>query len=457
MRTTSILPAMMTALLMLVLGASAAAAAPRPEPIVVTAVHGDVSISTSGAARAVQPGTVIAPPVTILTGLDGHLELRQGATTVSIASDTRVELPATASADGLIERVSQPRGNVVYDVAKRPGRKLRIETPYLVAVIKGTRFNVSAQDDSATVSLFEGRLEIWTPDDSDVVQLNAGEIATRGRDDSRIRVLRMDTGDAIRVRNAAPVEGTDARSAGSTNHDVGAETPVDTVDDPHRDTRVATLPIASDGTRHRGDRRRPRRGDDRRQGGPAVTLDIDRVEAGTDLDVFTKVGPASARIDVPSSVDMGAGELGLAPAVELGVADAVTVGVAAETTVDLASPAVDVAAAADLDLGTAITTDTTAGVVIEPAGVQAGVGAQAAVAATPIAVDAGVDVGAAPAIDAGVAAGPLAVDLGVGVDAGTVVPTVELEIDVTEPVQPDAPLPAIVEVVVAPLRGLLGR
>ena len=155
------------------------------------------------------------------------------------------------------------------------------------------------------------------------------------------------------------------------------------------------------------------------------TIEVDRVEAGTDLDVFTKVGPTSARIDVPSSVD-------------------------------LASPAVDVAAAADLDLGTAITTDTTVGAVIEPAGVQAGVGAQAEVVSTPIAVDAGVDVSAAPAIDAGVAAGPLAVDLGVGADAGTAVPTVELEVDVTEPVQPDAPLPAIVEVVVAPLRGLLG-
>jgi len=394
---------MMTALLMLVLGASALAAAPGPEPIVVVAVDGDVSISTNGAARTVQPGTVIAPPVTILTGGDGHVELRQGATTVSIASDTRVELPATASADGLIERVSQPRGNVVYEVARRPGRKLRIETPYLVAVIKGTRFNVSAQDENATVSLFEGRLEIWTPDDSDVVQLNAGEIATRGRGDDRIRVLGMDTGDAIRVRNAAPVEGTDARVATVPSASVEAGTSATAVPE------LTTTDVNAD----------------------LPTIEVDRVEAETDLDVLTKVEPTSARIDVPSDVDMGAGELVLAPEVE-------------------------VAAATDLDLGTAITTETTAGAVIEPAGVQAGVDAQAEVATTPIAVDAGVDVGATPAIDAGVAAGPLAVDLGAGADAGTVVPTVELEVDVTEPVQPDAPLPAIVEVVVAPLRGLLG-
>jgi len=440
-RTTSILPAMMTALLMLVLSVSALAAAPGPEPIVVVAVHGDVSISTSGAARTLQPGTVIAPPVTILTGGDGHVELRQGATTVSIASDTRVELPGTASADGLIERVSQPRGNVVYDVARRPGRKLRIETPYLVAVIKGTRFNVAAQDESATVSLFEGRLEIWTPDDSDVVQLNAGEIATRGRKDVRIRVLGMDTGDAIRVRNAAPVEGTDTR-------------PVDAVDDTPSDARVVTVPSPSveAGTSATAVPELATTG----VKADLPTIEVDRVEAGTDLDVFTKVGPTSIRIDVPSDVDIGAGELVLASEATLGVADAVTVGVAPETTIDLASPSVEVAAATDLDLGTAITTDTTVGAAIEPAGVQAGVGAQAEVVSTPIAVDAGIDVGGTAAIDAGVAAGPLAVDLGVGADAGTIAPTVELEVDVTEPVQPDAPLPAIVEVVVAPLRGLLG-
>lgn len=441
MRATSILPAMMTALLMLVLSANALAAAPGPEPIVVVAVRGDVSISTSRAARTVQPGTVIAPPVTILTGGDGHVELRQGATTVSIASDTRVELPATASADGLIERVSQPRGNVVYDVARRPGRKLRIETPYLVAVIKGTRFNVSAQDEGATVSLFEGRLEIWTPDDSDVVQLNAGEIATRGREDVRIRVLGMDTGDAIRVRNAAPVEGTDTR-------------PVDAVDGTPSDSRVVTVPSPSVEAGTSATAVPELATTDVNADLP--TVEVDRLEAETDLDVFTKVESTSARIDVSSDVDMGAGELVLAPEATLGVADAVTVGVDPETTVDLASPAVDIAAAADLDLGSAMTTDTTVGAAIEPADVQAGVSAQAEVVSTPIAVDAGVDVGGTPAIDAGVAAGPLAVDLGVDADAGTVAPTVELEVDVTEPVQPDAPLPAIVEVVVAPLRGLLG-
>ncbi len=75
----------------------------------------------------------------------------------------------------------QPRGTAFYNVGKRGGRKLRIETPFLVGVVKGTQFNVVAQDDATTISLFEGLLEVRSADDSDVVDLHAGEIASRDR------------------------------------------------------------------------------------------------------------------------------------------------------------------------------------------------------------------------------------------------------------------------------------
>jgi FecR protein len=438
----------LTAMLMFATGVGPVFAAPgATDPIVVVAVHGEVSVSTGGATLTVRPGSVIDPPATILTGRDGHVELRQGATTASIAGDTRVELPALAGADGLIERVRQPRGNVVYDVARRPGRKLRIETPYLVAVVKGTRFNVAAQYESATVSLFEGRLEIWAPDESDVVDINAGEIATRSRTDRRIRVLSMDTGDLIRARNAAPGEATDTRSAGAATRDAGAEPPpVVAIDEEHRDTRTTTESPATVEPNAQVAAGAP----------DLTTVDVDDVKTGADIDAFTKVGPVSDRLDVPVAVDLDAGELVLAPEAALGVSETVAVRVATENPIDLTSPSLDPAAAVDVDLGTAVTTGTTATAVIEPTGAQTDIGAQAGVVSTPIAVDAGVGVGSTTAIDAGVAAGPLTVDVGVGVDAGTGAPTVDPGVPVAEPAQPDAPLPAIVEVVVAPLRGLLG-
>src|SRR5262249_33337290 len=92
--------------------------------------------------------------------------------------------------------IVQPRGNAFYDIGKREGRKLRVETPYLVGVIKGTQFNVAAQEASTTISLFEGRLEVRAADDSDVVDLKAGEIASYKRGDKSISVLKMDAGKA---------------------------------------------------------------------------------------------------------------------------------------------------------------------------------------------------------------------------------------------------------------------
>ena len=54
---------------------------------------------------------------------------------------------------------------------------------YLVGVVKGTQFNVAAQDEATTISLFEGLLEVRAADESGVVDLKAGEIASRQRDD----------------------------------------------------------------------------------------------------------------------------------------------------------------------------------------------------------------------------------------------------------------------------------
>ena len=77
---------------------------------------------------------------------DGAVGLIQGATIVNIGPDTVLEFPALKKVGGPIDRIVQPRGNAFYGIGKRGGRKLRIETPYLVGVVKGTQLNVAAQD-----------------------------------------------------------------------------------------------------------------------------------------------------------------------------------------------------------------------------------------------------------------------------------------------------------------------
>src|SRR5688572_7387626 len=183
--------------------------------ISVTAVAGDVDFTMAGNSVTVAPDRTVLLPARIVTGHDGTVGLAQAGTKVSVANDTDVEIPAEAVDGNLIARLVQRRGNVFYDVAPRDLGKLRVETPLLVAVIKGTQFNVAVQPDSTTISLFEGRLEIRTPDDSDVVQLNAGEIAIRSLVDNEIRVVGMDDQRVAAPRARAAVAAAAARSAPS--------------------------------------------------------------------------------------------------------------------------------------------------------------------------------------------------------------------------------------------------
>jgi hypothetical protein len=212
-----------SAALLLLVASNAAAGSPPPARAVdasrisVTAVAGEVDATMAGQAAELVPEATLALPARIVTGHDGTVGLTQAGTSISVANDTDVEIPAEAVDGNLIARLVQHSGNVFYDVAPRDLGKLRVETPFLVAVIKGTQFNVAVLESSTTISLFEGSLEIRTPDDADVVQLNAGEIAIRSLIDDTIRVVGMnDERVALPPPAAPPAASEDAAAATDT-------------------------------------------------------------------------------------------------------------------------------------------------------------------------------------------------------------------------------------------------
>jgi hypothetical protein len=204
----------LVALVLAITGSAALAGSSRsarePERIFVTAVGGAVSVTMAGASTPVQLDSTVDLPARIVTGDDGMLSLTQAGTNITIAADSDVEIPAEAADGQLIARLVQRRGNVFYDVAHREAGTLRVETPFLVAVIKGTQFNVAVEDGASTISLFQGRLEIDTPDGSDSVHINAGQIATRGRASNAINVIGMNDVRLVVPRASDTVARADA-------------------------------------------------------------------------------------------------------------------------------------------------------------------------------------------------------------------------------------------------------
>src|SRR5688572_30828881 len=128
-------------------GATPAAPAADDSRIAVIAVAGTVDVTMAGQPVAVRRDSTVLLPARIVTGHDGTLGMTQAGTTITVSNDTDIEIPAEAVDGNLVARLVQHQGNVFYDVAPRDLGKLRVETPFLVAVIKGTQFNVAVQAD----------------------------------------------------------------------------------------------------------------------------------------------------------------------------------------------------------------------------------------------------------------------------------------------------------------------
>ncbi len=373
--------------------------------VVIKNVQGDVRVTIRGAERAARKDSVLELPAHVRTGSSSSVELRQGKTSVEAAANTHLKIPAPAVRGSPVERVIQSQGNAFYDVAKRDAKKLRVETPYLVAVVKGTQFNVAVQDDSTTISLFEGRLEIHSSDDTDVVTLEPGQIATRRGTDQRIRVLRMDTGQPV----ARAGDGIDVDASIADSGDVGA----------NLDASVSGTSVSA-GV-----------GAGLSAGGASVNADVGAslgTAAGVDLgasasinaggvnagaDLGASVGGTSVSANVGAglgsggaSIDAGVGaNLGSTTSVDLGASANVGAGatsVAVNTGVDLGSTTTSITTSTTADLGTGTTN-------------------LATTVSTPVTdVSAGASVSPTSGVNTSVSVGPISADLGVNLGTGTI-------------------------------------
>jgi hypothetical protein len=413
-----------------------ATASPDGDDIVVVGFKGDVQITSAGKDMAPREGAIVALAAAIRTGSGGSIDLRQGDTTIGVGPGTQLDLPAPAEA-GPIDRVSQPSGNAYYGVGPRGGRRLRVETPYLVAVIKGTQFNVAVTPDSSTISLHEGRLEILATDAGIApVILNAGEIAVRRKGETEIRVLRVGGGTAASAGSAG--DGSSPLGPGGGDPGIGTDLPTLGDDALEDDSNGGDMPALPDnvGT-----------GIDSGIGVAAevngglaasgVDLGVDlgadagvpQVDAGIDVGVDlgngaidagvtagVDAGVASVDAGVDAGIDLGAGtaDAGVDAGVDVGAVD---VGATVDAGADLGSGSVDVGAGADVDVGAVdagVTVD--AGADLPGGGVDAGV--DAGVAGVDLGVDAGIDLSGDDAgIDVGIGVLGTEVDLGGGADA----------------------------------------
>jgi hypothetical protein len=394
--------------------------------IVVVTVHGTVDATMAGMTVPLSAGAILQLPATVRTGADGAVELRQGNSTFAAASNTELEIPQSAAEDGLVERIVQIRGNAFYSIGKRTGTRLRVEAPYLVAVIKGTQFNVAAQEDSTTIALFEGHLEVRASDESDVVNIDAGEIAIRHRNDVSISVLRLNAARrgvrgnqelAARPQAAAPNSTSDVVTV---RNDADASRPQG---DAGRADGLAPVNGAGQVPGERGEilEALP---DQTAEVTAKTSVEIGSGAATAGAGVGIDLGGVNAEVNTSASIDLPAGNVNVNAGVTAGVGEVANVDVGAAASVDVPAGAVSVDAGATVAAGNVAAVDVgTAAAVNVPAGT-VDVGAGASLAAGNVAA---VDVGATTAVDVPAGTANVGVDTSVantdvgatlGVDAG---------------------------------------
>ncbi|MGE0120808.1 MAG: FecR domain-containing protein [Dongiaceae bacterium] len=144
-------------------GARAQDLAALPAPWIVAEAVAPVEVRHDrGRWEPLAAGATIAAASEIRTGRDGRVLLVRGADRVQLFARSYLELPP-AQEDGAMTRFVQWLGQALFEVEPRPSPRFEVETPYLVATVKGTVFAVEVSQDGAAVAVTAGTVAVATP------------------------------------------------------------------------------------------------------------------------------------------------------------------------------------------------------------------------------------------------------------------------------------------------------
>lgn len=175
LRTNAIISALLLAFSALIYQAPSAGAADRSWQ--VSKASGEVWVTNLGVQRAsVTSETTIRAGDQIMTGQTGRVLLVRGEETILISPNTVIAI-SDKNADGMTTTIMQRAGSILLEVEKRNVKHFEVDTPYLAAVVKGTKFSVSLDDAGSHVEVFRGQVEVSAHKSGDIAQVMPGQTA----------------------------------------------------------------------------------------------------------------------------------------------------------------------------------------------------------------------------------------------------------------------------------------
>lgn len=173
----SFLPISVAAIAVLLVASTALAQDAATAGWQVSKSSGDVWVTALG----VQPASlgseaILKPGDFIRTGRNGRVLLKRGDETILIAPNSVIGVPAPQT-QGSSTTIIQQAGSILLDVEKRSDRNFEVETPYLVAAVKGTQFQVSVSAGDASVNVVRGAVEVADVKSGQIALVHPGQTA----------------------------------------------------------------------------------------------------------------------------------------------------------------------------------------------------------------------------------------------------------------------------------------
>ncbi len=164
----------------------------------------------------------------IWTGRNGRILLKNDHGSVLLEPRSLVKIPSQALPSNF-SVLFQSQGKVSAEVKKLRTRHFSIQTPDLVAVVKGTKFDVEIEKKQTRVTVSEGLVSVTDNDTGDTVDVPAGyEVAA-------------ETGGPLGQVVAAAASGRSGFSASTNDSSDGREEEPDREKEPYSKERPANL------------------------------------------------------------------------------------------------------------------------------------------------------------------------------------------------------------------------
>ncbi len=126
----------------------------------VQKMSGDVWVETNQPTKiALTKDTVLQNGDKIKTGKNGRVLLMRNKETILVSPNSLIGLPQKAAEKGKTI-ILQQMGEILLDVEKRNVKHFEVSTPYLAAVVKGTQFRVTVDEEGSKVNVLRGKVEV---------------------------------------------------------------------------------------------------------------------------------------------------------------------------------------------------------------------------------------------------------------------------------------------------------